>query len=134
MSRVRPRPRPAGRSLLRRRRSAAGSATTSKAKPTVRRDLPELTTLPNRGTPAAVFMSVSKDGKKALLLLSAEVKSVFGEGICVLGSKSCQLLALEPGLPETFVYGPHERTFRIELLKIHLVATKHLRRAPLGKP
>jgi hypothetical protein len=114
--------------------STAGSATAGKAKPTVRRNLPLLTTLPDRGTPAAVFISVSKDGRKALLMLSEEVKAVFGEGTCLLGSQACQLLALEPGIPETFVYGPHERTFRIELLKLHLIATRHLRRAPLGKP
>lgn len=107
---------------------------TGKNKPQVRHNLPELTMLPNRKTPAAIFMGVSKDGKKALLLLSSNVQSIFGDGVCVLGSKTCQLLALEPGIPETFVYGPKGRTFRIELLKIHFVASKKPHRAPLGNP
>ena len=95
----------------------------------MRRNLPLLTTLPDRGTPAAVFISVSKDGRRACDALR-ELKAVFGEEHCLLGSQACQLLALEPGIPETFVYGPHERTFRIELLKLHLIATSpRLRRS-----
>lgn len=101
---------------------------------TTRRNLPELTMLPSRDTPAAVYMGSTKDGKKALMLISSDVQSIFGDGKCVLGSDSCELLAMEPGVPETFVYGGAGRTFKIELLKIHLVTTDKLNRAPLGKP
>jgi hypothetical protein len=104
----------------------------AKPKAQVRRDLPELTMLPARATPAVTFMSVSKDGKKALLLVSSDVESIFGEAKCIVGSQSCQLLALEPQLPETFVYGPHERTYRIELLKISRTVSAKPRRAALG--
>jgi hypothetical protein len=100
----------------------------------VRRNLPELTMLPSRETPAAIYMGATKDGKKALLMISSDVQAVFGDGVCVLGSKTCQLLAVEPGLPETFAYGPEGHTYKIELLKIHLVTTDKLNRAPLGKP
>jgi hypothetical protein len=98
----------------------------------VRRNLPELTMLPARGTPAATYMGISKDGKKALFLVSSDVVSLFGEGKCVIGSQTCQLIALEPGLPETFVYGPQERTYRIQLLKIDLSYSSKPRRASLG--
>ena len=101
---------------------------------TVRRNLPELTMLPSRDTPAAIYMGSTKDGKKALMLVSSNVSSIFGDGKCVLGSDRCELLAMEPGVPETFVYGGAGRTFKIELLKVHLVATDKLNRAPLGKP
>lgn len=100
----------------------------------VRHNLPELTMLPSRQTPAAIYMGATKDGKKALLLISSNVQAVFGDGACVLGSQTCELLAVEPGLPETFVYGPEGHTYKIELLKIHLVTTDKLNRAPLGKP
>ena len=100
----------------------------------VRRNLPELTMLPSRDTPAVVYMGSTKDGKKALMLVSSDVQAIFGDGKCVLGSDTCQLLAMEPGVPETFVYGGAGRTFKIELLKIHLVTTDKLNRAPLGKP
>jgi hypothetical protein len=112
----------------------SGSSNGSSGESTVRRNLPELTMLPSRDTPAAVYMGSTKDGKKALMLISSDVQAIFGDGKCVLGSDSCELLAIEPGLPETFVYGGAGRTFKIELLKIHLVTTDKLNRAPLGKP
>jgi hypothetical protein len=98
----------------------------------IRRDLPELTMLPARSTPAVTFMGASRDGKKALMVVSSDVVSIFGEATCVIGSQSCQLLALEPGLPETFVYGPQERRFRIEVLKIEKTLSAKPRRAALG--
>ncbi len=99
---------------------------------TVRHNLPELTVLPSRDAPAAIYMGVTKDGKKALLMISDQVQGIFGDATCVLGSASCQLLAVEPGLPVTIVYGAAERTFRIEVLKLRLLDTDHLNRAPLG--
>jgi hypothetical protein len=113
---------------------AGTKAKQAKPKAEVRRDLPELTMLPARATPAVAFMGTTRDGKKALFLVSSDVVSIFGEGACVIGSKSCQLLALEPNLPETFVYGPQERTYRIELLKITRTLSAKPRRAALGAP
>ncbi len=106
----------------------------SKEKPTVRRNLPELTMLPGRETPAAVFIGPSGDEKKALMLVSSNVTAVFGDATCVLGGETCEMIALEKGVPETFVYGGNKRIFRIELLKIKLVETDKLNRAPLGEP
>jgi len=102
--------------------------------PSVRRNLPELTMLPSRETPALIYMGSSKDGKKALMMVSSNVEAIFGDAKCVLGSDSCQLLVMEPGIPETIVYGGEGRTYKIELLKVHLVETDKLNRAPLGKP
>jgi hypothetical protein len=114
--------------------SSAEEKKTKKSKPQaqVRRDLPELTMLPARATPAATYIGLTNDGKKALFVVSSDVVSLFGEGTCVIGTQTCQLLALEPGLPETFVYGPQERTYRIELLKIDQTLSAKPRRASLG--
>jgi hypothetical protein len=115
--------------------SAGGDGKASvKPETEVRRGLPELTMLPSRETPAAVFMGTSADGKKALLLVSSDVASVFGDGQCVVGSETCQLLALEKGLPQTFVYGPQGRTYRIEILAIEKKLSDKPRRAALGSP
>lgn len=105
------------------------------AKPSedVRRELPELTMLPSREAPAAVFMGTSSDGMKALFLVSSDVQSIFGDGQCIVGSQTCQLLALEEGVPETFVYGKQARTFRIEILKITKTLSSKPHKAPLGK-
>jgi hypothetical protein len=104
----------------------------SKAKPTVRHDLPELTELPSRQVPALVFMQPAADGKKAIVLINSNVRAVFGEGVCVAGGEVCQLMALKPGMPETIVYGGSERVYRITLLGVHLEETDQLRKAPLG--
>lgn len=105
----------------------------NKPEPSVRRDLPELTMLPSRKTPALTFMTVSKDEKKVLMLVNDNVRGLFGDGVCVVGTDTCQLVALEPGIPETVVYGADERTYRIEILKLHFVTTDSLDKAPLGK-
>lgn len=112
--------------------SQDGESSSSDGQPSVRRNLPELTMIPSRQTPALVYMGSSKDGKKALMLVSSDVKGIFGDAKCVLGSETCELLALEPGLPETVVYGNAGKTYKVELVKIHLVKTKDLNRAPLG--
>lgn len=114
----------------------AGSSASASAKPkaTVRRDLPTLTMLPSREAPAAVYMGVTKDHGKALLMISSDVRGIFGDATCVLGSETCQMVALEPGLPLTLLYGPQERAFKVEVLKIRLVVSDELNKAPLGKP
>lgn len=103
-------------------------------KTTVRKNLPTLTMLPSRETPAIVYMGSTKDGKKAVMTVSSDVRSIFGDAKCVLGSETCQMLAMEPGLPETFVYGGAEKTYTVELLKIELVESDKLNKAPLGSP
>ena len=110
------------------------ASTTSKPEVTVRRNLPELTTLPNRKVPAIIYMGSTRDGKKALMLISSDVDAIFGDGKCVLGSQTCELLAMETGVPETFVYGGAGKTFKVELLKIGLVESDKLNKAPLGEP
>jgi hypothetical protein len=106
----------------------------SKAKPQVRRDLPELTMLPSRQEPAIVFMGVTKDANKALMLISSNVKGIFGDNVCAVGGEKCELLAMEKGVPETIVYGGNEKVYRIELLDLDLVRSDKLDKAPLGKP
>lgn len=102
-------------------------------KTTVRRNLPEFTMLPSRDTPAIVYMGATKDGKKAVMTVSSDVQGIFGDAKCVLGSETCQLLAMEVGLPVTFVYGTTGRTYKIELLKVHLVESDKVNKAPLGE-
>jgi hypothetical protein len=113
---------------------SAGDGKPSDAGPSVRRNLPPLVALPSRETPALTYMGPSRDGRKALMVVSSDVTSLFGDSPCLIGSETCQLLALEPGLPETIVWGANGRTFEIELLKMHLVASDHLNRNSFGKP
>jgi hypothetical protein len=106
----------------------------SKQRPTVRRDLPPLTMLPGRETPAFTYMGPTKDTKKAVMLVSDSVTGLFGDATCIVGTETCQLLALEPGVPETVAWANSGRSFKIELIKIYVQKTDQLNRAPLGKP
>lgn len=113
-------------------RVSGGSGNQKKS--TVRENLPSLTMLPSRETPAIVYMGSTKDGKKAVMTVSSDVQAIFGDAKCVLGSQTCQMLVMEEGLPETFVYGGSGKTYTIELLKIELVESDKLNKAALGDP
>ena len=87
----------------------------------VRRNIGELTMLPNEKNPIAVFLGVSSDEKKALFLVSTEVTSVFGDTQCRFGDGQCQFIAVEPRFPVIFTYGPNDRKFQISVNKIERV-------------
>jgi len=78
--------------------------------------------VPGEKQAAVVYMGVAQN-HKPLLLVSDAVKGVFGDGVCLAGSTVCQLLELEKGVPETFVYGEDGKVrFKITILKIELVS------------
>jgi hypothetical protein len=104
-----------------------------KPEASVRHNLPELTMLPSRSVPALTFVGVTKDEKNAVMLVSDKVTGLFGDATCTVGSEACQLIVLQPEIPETVVYGADSRTYRIELLKVGLTETDKLNTAPLGK-
>jgi len=104
-----------------------------KPEATVRHNLPELTMLPSHSVPALTFVGVTKDEKNAVMLVSDKVTGLFGDATCTVGSEACQLIVLQPEIPETVVYGADSRTYRIELLKVGLTETDKLNTAPLGK-
>lgn len=112
---------------------ASGTSGENKSQPTVRRSQPQYTSLPSDKVPALTFIGVSKDETRALMLVSDKVTGLFGDGVCVQGTERCQLLALEPGIPITVVYGADSRTYRVELRKIRLVKSGDPSQAPLGK-
>lgn len=91
---------------------------TRKPRERVLEDVSELTMLPSEKAPVALFMGVSADREKALLLVSEKVTSVFGDVRCMAGSESCQLIMVEPGFPVTFVYGARDHAYRLNVLRI----------------
>ncbi len=83
-----------------------------------------LTALPYKKQPAVTYMGLYKG--KVVLLVSTGVKSASGEGKCASGEGegSCQLLELEPGFPETFVYGVGETEYTLKVLKYEMVVLR----------
>jgi len=96
-----------------------------KSEPETRERVLPATSLPGKKTQVVTYMGISPKTRKPLLLVSTDVSAVFGEAQCVAGSSSCQLLEVEPGFPETFVYGENDVRYKIDVLKIEPVATGH---------
>jgi hypothetical protein len=113
-------------------RITPGSSEKKEPQATTRNNLPDMTMLPSRAVPALTFVGVTKDEKNAVMLVSDQVTGLFGDAKCIEGTERCQLIALEPGIPETVVYGANSRTYRIELMKLRLLKTDKPNVAPLG--
>lgn len=98
--------------------ASSGATTRHRVMPT--------TSLPGKKAPVVTYMGVVDKGTKVLFLISADVKSIFGDAKCSAGTADvCQLLEVEPGFPETFVYGPNDARYKINVLKIEPVVTGH---------
>jgi hypothetical protein len=113
-----------------------------KPQPVVKKGVLPQTPLPGEKTPVVTFMGPgrTKENKltgKALLLVSDQVRSVFGEAHCVSGDGVCQLLEAEPGFPITFVYGENEVRYTVNVLKLSMIVTgrkKYSRQARMYTP
>jgi hypothetical protein len=95
------------------------------AQPTLREKVKPYTPLPGQKAPVVTYLGIGAGAETALLMVSRDVTAVFGDGKCVSGTDSCELLEVELGLPETFEYGPNHVRYKINVLKIVPVATGH---------
>jgi hypothetical protein len=84
------------------------------------------TPLPGEKAPVVTYMGVGKGAKNALLMVSSNVESIFGDAKCLSGTDACQLLEVEPGMPETFIYGNNHVRYKVNVLKVEAV--------PAGQP
>jgi hypothetical protein len=91
----------------------------------IRRNVMPTTPLPGEKAPVVTYMGIDESAKKALLMVSNNVKSIFGDGKCLSGTDTCQLLRVEPGFPETFVYGANDVRYRVTVLKIEPATAGH---------
>jgi hypothetical protein len=91
----------------------------------IRRGVKPATPLPGEKAPVVTYMGAKAREGKALLMVSNNVKSMFGDGKCLSGTDTCQLIEVEPGFPQTFVYGPNDVRYRVNVLKIEPVVTGH---------
>ena len=77
--------------------------------------------LPSEKQQVVTYMGISPKSQKPLLLISDDVTAIYGEGECLSGSDTCQLLEVELGLPVTFVYGPGDVRYKITILDVEPV-------------
>lgn len=79
------------------------------------------TPLPGKKAPVLTFLGVDTGLKKALMLVSTEVTSLYGDNECAAGAATCQLLTLEPNTPEVVEFGENGARYKFELLKVEPV-------------
>jgi hypothetical protein len=92
-----------------------------KSEPVTREGVVPPTALPSTKTQVVTYMGISPKTRNPLLLVSDDVTAIFGEAKCLSGSEFCQLLEVELGLPMTFVYGPDDARYKINVLKVEPV-------------
>jgi len=92
--------------------------------PTVRKRVLPYSGLPSDKVPVVVYMGPNPKTKLPMLLVSDAVASIFGEAKCLSGNETCQLLEVEPGMPETFSYGPNLDRYKLNILKIYKVVVE----------
>jgi hypothetical protein len=91
---------------------------TEKTGPTVHHDVKAPAPLPGEKAPVVTYLGMGAKTRNPLFLISTDVTAVYGEGKCVAGTDTCQLIALEPGFPVTFVYGENDVRYKINVLKV----------------
>lgn len=93
--------------------------------PVIRKRVVPPAALPSEKTQAVTYLGLSPKTRKPFFLVSDEVSSIFGEGTCLSGASTCQLIELEPSFPETFVLGEGATRYKITVLKSYPVVTGH---------
>jgi hypothetical protein len=107
--------------------SSSGDSAEGKdqGQPQVKHEVLPPAALPGEKAPVVTYMGISPTTKMPFFLVSEGVSGVFGEGKCISGLGTCQLIELEPGMPETFVYGSGDVRYKINVLKVKPVVTGH---------
>jgi hypothetical protein len=77
--------------------------------------------IPTEKTPVVTYIGANFKTGNFVFMVSEDVTSTFGEGKCLMGTQTCQLLELETGAPTTFVYGPSGERFKITITKVKRV-------------
>jgi len=86
--------------------------------PEIRKNVVRGKPLPGKKAPVLTFLGVDTGLKNALMLVSTEATSLFGDNECAAGTATCQLLTLEPETPEVVEFGENGARYRFELLSV----------------
>jgi hypothetical protein len=85
----------------------------------------QLAFLPNATNPLVAYLGANEAGTKAFFLVSSDVASASGDGVCSTTTPVCQYFTLKVGEVETFEYTPDPGTpHKLRLKSINDVVTK----------
>jgi hypothetical protein len=77
--------------------------------------------LPNDATPVLTYLGTAAGGKQALFLVSKDVTSVGGTGVCFPSADACQMLGLSAGAGADLAYPPDGKTYHLQVTHIRRV-------------
>jgi hypothetical protein len=89
--------------------------------PAALNNLTQFQFLPTPATPVLVYMGTASAGTQALFMVSKDVTSVGGNGVCFPSADACQLLGLNAGSGADLLYGPDGKTYHLQVTKIKRV-------------
>jgi hypothetical protein len=89
--------------------------------PATLNNLQQFQFLPTEATPVVVYLGTAQAGQQALFLVSKDVTSVGGNGVCFPNADTCQLLGLNVGAGADLLYGPDGKTYHLQVTKIKRV-------------
>jgi hypothetical protein len=98
-----------------------GDGSLKMGKPVLRENVDRGTTLPGEKAPVLTYIGTDDEFSKALMLVSPEVTGLLGDNKCLAGKATCQLLALEPEVPEVVEYGQNGARYKFELVRLEPV-------------
>jgi hypothetical protein len=75
--------------------------------------------------PVLAYMGINPKTHLPYFVVSDAVTAIFGDAKCVAGAGACQVVELEPGIPETFVLGDGPR-YKINVLDVEPVIAGHI--------
>jgi hypothetical protein len=90
--------------------------------------LASMAPLPSQATPVLIYLGPSTDGRYALFLVSNQVSSVTGSGVCIPKPDDCALLALGRGQTGVVVNDADGKTYLVQVVRIKRVVTSKLPR------
>jgi hypothetical protein len=105
-----------------------GDGSKTMGEPSLRKGVKPPAPLPGAKAPVVTYLGVNyvKGKPRALLMVSRDVSAVYGDGKCVSGTSTCELLEVEPGFPEIFEYGPNDVRYKFNVLKIEIATEGNL--------
>jgi hypothetical protein len=93
--------------------------TVQKTGPNLRKNVKAPAPLPGEKAPVVTYLGMGATEPRApMFLVSPDVTAIYGEGKCISGTGTCQLIALQRGFPVTFVYGENDVRYKINLLDV----------------
>lgn len=78
---------------------------------------------------AVVFLGVTENGQRAFFAVSPRIVSVKGDGSCIGGKQSCEVLSLKAGQAVTLVGAQPLPVYRLSVVDIELVEIEEKKRA-----